>query len=82
MSKIKEDKIKELENLGFEKLSTEYDNIFAYCYQKYRGASFIEIFIDSNRTITFDAHCDDEFTDELDIFYELFSNDMVEKDGE
>lgn len=35
-----------------------------------------------DRTIILDVNCDNVWIDELDIFWKLFANDMVEKDGE
>lgn len=35
-----------------------------------------------DRTIILDVNCEEDWTDKLDIFYELFANDMVEKVGE
>ena len=52
-----------------------------YWSVKHNGL-YIDLEIMQDRTITIDVNCDDVWTDELDIFYELFANDMVEKADE
>ena len=78
MLKIKENKIQELEKLGFRKC--ECTGGFIYYYNIYKNYGlYIEIKVMQDRAITLDVNCDDVWTDELDILYELFANDMVEK---
>lgn len=78
MLKIKENKIQELEKLGFVKCKSAND--FIYYYQIYKNYGlYIEIVVNVDRTITLDVNCDDVWTDDIDIFYELFANDIVEK---
>ena len=78
MLKIKEDKMQELEKLGFRKCECSGGYIYSYDIYKNYGL-YIEIEVMQDRTITLDVNCDDVWTDELDILYELFANDMVEK---
>lgn len=81
MLKIKSDKMQELEKFGFRKC--ECTGGYIYFYDIYKNCGlYITIEVMQDRTITLDANCDDDWTDKLDIFYELFANDMVEKDGE
>lgn len=81
MLKIKEDKMQELEKFGFKKCKSIGG--FTYYYQIYKNYGlYIEIEVMQDRTITLNVNCDDVWTDELDIFYELLANDMVEKVGE
>ncbi len=77
MLKIKENKIQELEKLGFRKCECTGGFIYYNIYKNYD--LYIEIEVMQDRTITLDVNCDDVWTDELDILYELFANDMVEK---
>lgn len=81
MLKIKEDKMQELEKLGFRKYMATDGYIYFYDIYKNYGL-YIEVEVMKDRTITLDVNCDDVWTDELDIFWKLFANDMVEKDGE
>lgn len=81
MLKIKEDKMQELEKFGFKKCKCTGGYIYFYDVYKNYGL-YIEIEVMQDRTITLDVNCDDVWTDELDILWELFANDMVEKDGE
>lgn len=75
MLKIKEDKMKDLEKLGFNKnedglwLEKQLDNVFK-----------ITVVLNT-RCITIDCISNDdiEWTDELDILYNLIKADMVEK---
>ena len=90
MLKIREDKMQELEKLGFEKYEAdEYPKYYVYYYEFYKPSTGlnIEIYVDNSRQVLFDVDCgiyDIEcgkrlVGDKLDIFYELFANDMVEK---
>lgn len=79
MLKIKEDKIQELEKLGFGKCKCSGGFIYYYHIYKNNGL-YIVIEVMQDRTITLDVNCDEEWTDELDIFWELFANDMVENE--
>ena len=72
MLKIKEDKIQELEKLGFKKCKATGGDIYFYNIYKNYGL-YIEFEVMQDRTITLDVN------DELDILWELFTNDMVEK---
>ena len=81
MLKIKEDKIKDLEKFGFKKCEATGGDIYFYYIYK-NNVLYIDLEIMQDRTIIIDVNCDDVWTDELDIFYELFANDMVEKDVE
>ncbi len=81
MLKIKEDKMQELEKLGFRKCRATDGYIYLYYIYKNYGL-YIEVEVMKDRTITLDVNCDDVWTDELDIFWKLFANDMVEKVGE
>ena len=78
MLKIKEDKMQELEKLGFRKCMDTDGYIYFYDIYKNYGL-YIEVEVMKDRTITLDVNCDDVWTDELDIFWKLFANDMVEK---
>lgn len=78
MLKIKEDKMHELEKLGFKKCEAICGDIYFYdIYKNYD--LYIEIEVMTDRTITLDIYCDEVWTDELDILWELFTNNMVEK---
>ena len=81
MLKIKEDKMQELEKFGFEKCEATGGNIYFYDIYKNYGL-YIEIEVMQDRTIILDVNCDEVWTDELDILWELFTNDMIEKVGE
>ena len=81
MLKIKEDKMQELEKLGFKKSKATGGDIYFYDIHKILGL-YIKLEVMQDRTITLDVNCDEDWTDELDILWELFANDMVEKDGE
>lgn len=81
MLKIKEDKMQELEKLGFVKCETSKGCIYYYHFYQKLG-SYISLIVNMDRTLTLDINCEEDWTDELDIFWELFANDMVEKDGE
>lgn len=71
----------ELEKFGFKKCKSTGG--FVYYYQIYKNYGlYIELVVNIDRTITLDVNCDNVWTDELDIFWKLFANDMVEKDGE
>ena len=78
MLKIKADKMQELEKLGFKKWYSSGGCIYFYDIYKNYGL-YIEIEVMEDRTITLDVNCDDVWVDELDILYELFANDIVEK---
>lgn len=83
MLKIKEDKMQELEKFGFKKHNCYGCDGHIYEYNIYKNNGlYITIEIMPDRTITLDVNCDEDWVDELDIFWELFANDMVEKDGE
>ena len=81
MLKIKEDKMKDLEKFGFKKSYCFDGYIYFYNLYKDYGLS-ITIEIMEDRAIILDILDVDginDWTDELDILYELFANDMVEK---
>lgn len=78
MYKIKEDKMQELEKLAFKKCECTGGYIYFYHIYKNYGL-YIDVVIMQDRTITIDVNCDDVWTDELDIFWKLFANNMVEK---
>ena len=81
--KAMEKKCEELEKLGFKKHNCYGCDGYIYEYDIYKNNGlYITIEIMPDRTITLDVNCDEDWTDKLDIFYELFANDMVEKDGE
>ena len=76
MLKIKEDKMKDLDGMGYTKIKD-------FCYYKKIGNNK-SIQVDINdRTISLDIGCKDVYSvvliNCLDDFYELFKNDMVEK---
>lgn len=79
MLKIKEDKMQDLEKFGFKKF--EYNDEISYCRQVYSNYcfSYIEIEVMQDRRITLNIDCNGIRTDKLDIFLELFANDMIEK---
>lgn len=81
MLKIKEDKMQELEKLGFKKCEATGGDIYFYDIYKNYGL-YIDIEVMQDRTITLDVNCDEVWIDELDIIWELFANNMVEKVGE
>ena len=79
MLKIKEDKIQELEKLGFKYFNDPFSQP-CYYYPIYSNSGeYIEIVIETNRVITICSNCEETWADELDILYELLANDMVEK---
>ena len=81
MLKIKEDKMQDLEKLGFKKCKCSDEYIYFYHLYKDYGLS-ITIEIAEDRTIildVLDVNGIDIWTDELNILYELFANDMIEK---
>lgn len=80
MLKIKADKMNELEKFGFKKRKT-LGGEYVYHKDMYNNYGlYIVIEIMPSRIITFVVNCDDVCVDaELDILYELFANDMVEK---
>lgn len=81
MLKIKEDKMKKLKMLGFFEVKTDDGHI--YVRHIYRNTySNISLVIETDRSITINANCGEVWSDNLDIFYDLFERDMVEKDGE
>ena len=91
MLKIKEDKIQELEKFGFKKCKATGGVVYFYDIYKneekkyhllHYYSSYIDVEVMQDRTITLDVNCDDVRIDELDIFWKLFANDMVEKVGE
>lgn len=76
MLKIKEDKMGNLDRMGYTKIKD-------FCYYKKIGNNK-SIQVDINdRTISLDIGCKDVYSvvliNCLDDFYELFKNDMVEK---
>lgn len=76
MLKIKDEKMKDLEKMGYTKIKD-------FCYYKKIGNNkSIQVDID-DRTISLDVGCKDVYSvvliNCLDDFYELFKNDMVEK---
>lgn len=81
MLKIKKDKMQELGKLGFKKCKAIGGDIYFYDIYKNYGL-YIEVEVMQDRTITLNVNCDDVCLDELDIFWKLFTNDMVEKGGE
>lgn len=74
MLKIKADKMKYLDGMGYTKIKD-------FCYYKKIGNNkSIQVDID-DRTISLDVGCKDVYSvvlNCLDDFYELFKNDMVE----
>lgn len=81
MLKIKEDKMQELEKLGFRKCRATGGYIYFYDIYKNYGLD-ITVEVMQDRTIILDINCSNVWIDELDIFWKLFANDMVEKDSE
>ena len=81
MLKIKADKMQDLEKFGFRKLNSLDGYVYFYNIYKSYGL-YIEIEIVQDRTIVLNVNCDDVSIVELDIFYELFANNMVEKVAE
>lgn len=85
MLKIKEDKMQELEKFGFKKCQCPDGNnhtFYVYFYdihKNYGDGSYIQVEIMPDRSISLIANCNDIWTYELDILYELFANDMIEK---
>ena len=82
MLKIKEDKMQELEKFGFEKHKSIYGG-YIYTYNICNNhESCVVMYVMKDRKILFGVNCDEIWTDELDILYELFANDMIEKEKE
>lgn len=77
--KIKENKLQELERLGFKKLQSYYGTNYVYSKFVYWYDINFEIEVDPNRIIVLNINCGDCSITELDVLYDLFTNDMVEK---
>ena len=79
MLKIKEDKMQELEKMGFEKCQRSGGHTHFYSiYRDRKYGLYLGIEIMQDRTITLNLDCDEAWADKLDILYEFFANDMVE----
>ena len=81
MLKIKEDRIKDLEKLGFKKKKT-LGGGYVYTYDVYNhNGAYISIEIVLDRTLAIYISDSDSIwlDEELEILYKLFANDMFEK---
>lgn len=78
MLKIKEDRMKDLEKLGFIKCSSTGGFIYFYVISKNYG-EYVELVVNVDRSITLDVNYEDYFTDDMDILYDLITSGMVEK---
>ena len=80
MLKIKEDKMQELEKFGFKKWEKRGGCIYFYViYNNYNSYASFEIERDGR--IIFQTNSG-LVVERLDILYELFSNNMIEKEDE